>query len=518
MNQASNKSSSLNRLLTLVTGAQDGEYAKTIYSFLALFFLLTSYYLIKPLRNSQFLKEFDPNLLPFFFLIIPILSFAVTKVFNYFYDRIDKYQLITYTYIIVIICKVSFTWLLPLGHRVIIVIFYFWATVYFLLAIAILWSCINYIFSSAQGERCYGFIAVGATIGSIIGSSISSYLAQSDFKNYVTLISALIMGLALASILQASKSKASNETIPVKTDPNSETVTKKELNDNSFFSDFKDMVGIKYVRAIAVMVFALAFFGTTMEFQSQKVISNRLAKEQYKDTFSSLDKALNQSNSSEKINQAGFLFIQSLKQFKLEEVQRKIVKFVKENPNASLTIEEYLAYKDQLEGRTRQLFSEIYKYQGVLGIFLLLVVSRFLFALGIRFAIMILPIFVLIAATLLFFPIDLLIIEVLLVVGGALNYSLNNATKELLYTQTSDETKFKHKPLIEGPVMRLGDVSASIIKLLLGFLLLTFVGFSDVQTDQAFLVIAMGVVIYWILSVWYAGGEYDKKRQKSSEI
>lgn len=60
----------MERMLTWMTGAQGPEIKKTVYSFWALFFLLFSYYLIKPLRTSQFLKEFSPDILPLFFLII----------------------------------------------------------------------------------------------------------------------------------------------------------------------------------------------------------------------------------------------------------------------------------------------------------------------------------------------------------------------------------------------------------------------------------------------------------------
>ena len=39
--------------------------------------------------------------------------------------------------------------------------------------------------------------------------------------------------------------------------------------------------------------------------------------------------------------------------------------------------------------------------------------------------------------------------------------------KEVLYTPTSKETKGKLKAIIDGPMMRVGDLFASVIKILL---------------------------------------------------
>ena len=88
---------SVDRFIELVTGARRGEAVRTIACFLALFLLLTSYYLIKPLRNSYFNREFAPESLPFYFLFIPACSLLVTRIFNFFYTRIPKFRLIFLT-------------------------------------------------------------------------------------------------------------------------------------------------------------------------------------------------------------------------------------------------------------------------------------------------------------------------------------------------------------------------------------------------------------------------------------
>ena len=99
-----------------------------------------------------------------------------------------------------------------------------------------------------------------------------------------------------------------------------------------------------------------------------------------------------------------------------------------------------------------------------------------------------------------------------MVIGGALNYSINNVTKEVLYTPTSKETKGKLKAIIDGPMMRIGDLFASLVKILLVVLL------GEVLYASAFLTVGLLVILIWIFSVWYASGIYQNNQATGSTI
>jgi ATP/ADP translocase len=498
------------RMLEWITGARRGEVAKTLYSFLALFFLLLSYYLVKPLRNSQFLSSFDSNVLPLFYLIVPIISLAVTKLYNYFCDRIPKYRLMVLTFLILMGSKLIFWVYLPLGGRIAMVLFYFWASVYFLLAIALIWSCINTIFSSEQGERSFGFIAIGATLGNILGAYVSNWIALSSFKDQALVVASLAMGIAMGLLLLAIRAQQ---------EPDSSLQEQNQANDKSIksvpsrgWSDLRALWSNRYMRGIAVMVFTLALFNTLMDFQSQKIIDTTLSQKTYGKHFAWL-------NASEQEGQA---FIQSYRQMAEKNQKPAVSVFLKQHQQAQEEThfaQAYKAYNSEKETGIRSLFSQIYFYQGILGTFLLLVISRFLFRkMGLRFSSLILPVFFLGVGVALFFPLDLVLLQVLMVVGGALNYSLNNANKELLYTVTSEDARFKLKPLVEGPVMRLGDVSASILKLALGLLLTGLLKSPAHHGDWLALGLTLAVVIFWIFAIAYTGGKYDAIKRRETHV
>ncbi len=456
-------------MIRLLTGAKPGERRKTVASFLALFFLLLSYSLIKPLRNSQFLKDFDPAFLPLVYLGVALLSLGVTKVFNLAYERMDRYRLIIATFGVVIACKFGFYFLLQAGLPAVTIVFYFWASVYFLLSVAALWACINDIFTAEQSERCFGFVALGATLGGIAGSELSEVIARGPLSDYPTLLSAAAMLLALAFILLAARQEARHRPLIQTAPPPSE----------GLWGDLVSLWRTPYVRAIGIMVFSLAVYNTAVDFTSQRIIDQRLAEQQYAQTWPG------------GTDFAGIYHLKSLTPADREEWLRR-----HDIPPAT-----YASYRQELEKETRARFSRISKFQNILGMVLLGIVSRFLFAwCGLGVAVCLMPLFALSSLVMLLFPLTLGLIETLLIVGGSLNYSLNNATKEILYTATSRETKFKHKPLIEGPGLRMGDVVASLLKLV------------TQSAEHLFLMLSGGLVTWWLLSIRAAGREYDSLR------
>lgn len=518
--------SPFDKLIELATGAKRGEGRQVFFSFCALNFLLISYYMIKPLRNSQFLKHFDPLLLPWVYLAVPIVSLAVTKVFTYLADRMDKYRLIIGAYLLIMAGKVAFTFLLPVGGKVGSLLFFFFASTYFLLAIATTWACINDIFTSEQSERTFGFIAVGSTAGNILGAWVSGKLATSPLQAYATVVAAASMGMALVCIMTAAKERRRQREImaslpdePAGADE-SAAEPKDDAHKDDFWGDVRSLWADQFVRKIAIMVVCLAVYTTALDFLSNQVADKRLSERQYIATFGEVNDKLNlaQNLPAGKINPEGYETVYKLKSENDESRTEKMTELAeKAGVSAEELKSKYAEYRDELEGRTREFFSSVYLWQGLSGIFLLVFVARFLFAhVGMRFALILMPILGAISLVAFCFPVELLFVQCFLVLSGSMNYSLNNAAKEILYCSTSEETKFKHKPLIEGPGMRLGDVTASSFKLmLLGAL--GYLGFSQTFGDQVFLALVFVLVIIWTKNIYQAGSQYDEMRKKQKD-
>jgi len=57
-------------------------------------------------------------------------------------------------------------------------VFYVWASIFALFVVTVFWGFITDLFSNEQGRRLFGFIAVGSSLGGIVGPSVTASLAS----------------------------------------------------------------------------------------------------------------------------------------------------------------------------------------------------------------------------------------------------------------------------------------------------------------------------------------------------
>lgn len=493
-----------------ITGARQGEATRVYLCFASLYFLMISYYLIKPLRSSKFLSEFDPHFLPVMSLGVILLSLIITKIFNYLTDRVEKYRLVSGTFIVIVVIELIFGWRLLHAGRADIIAFYFFCSVYFLLALAATWACINDIFTPEQGERCYGFVALGSTLGGITGSAILGHLSPTSIKYYATLLSGVCMIIALSLLLRAGRTRRQERREQL-LDPQQVNLPNLPSQERSpsanFWSDVTGLLRRPYVRRIGIMVMVLAAFNSSvLDYVSGIALDEGVARSQFQQTFPYL---------SEEV----FPVIAHLKtESRAEKTQAFHSLAQTTGVKASQIETDYQTYRAGYEKEMTQFFSSVYFWQGVLGVFLLLVVARLLFTLcGVRFATIILPCLAIMTIIAFTMPISLMAIEAIVVLVGSTNYSLNNAAKELLYTATDDDTKFKYKPLIEGPGMRFGDIIANLTALFTAALG-TYLSWSERSSRWLLLSLAFIAVLYWLRAAYLAGSEYDRSRTLESKL
>ncbi len=86
-------------------------------------------------------------------------------------------------------------------------VFFIWTSVFNLFVVSVFWSLVTDVFKPGQGKRLFGIIAVGGTLGAILGSSITTGLVDVFGPINLLLVSALILELAV----QASKTLDSAE-------------------------------------------------------------------------------------------------------------------------------------------------------------------------------------------------------------------------------------------------------------------------------------------------------------------
>ena len=241
------------------------DWPRVARCFGALFFLFLSYYLVKPLRNSQFLKEFPPQALPWIYLLVSGASLALTRVFQWSASRISRRSLVASTFLWAILCKALFYWGLPQGGHAWTGAFYLWASIYFLLLVSTLWGCLNERFTSQQGERYFALIALGSTLGNIAGAQIADWLVGWQWSYGTLLLSATALGVSLLLLWPELS-------FPVVVPP--EVDQRCPSSKGAWIKD-------RFLRSIGVMVLSLAIYSTALDFVTQRLLDRQVGQQVY---------------------------------------------------------------------------------------------------------------------------------------------------------------------------------------------------------------------------------------------
>src|SRR5204863_4171989 len=134
---------------------------------------------------------------------------ALNAPFGALVKRLPRRQFISITYrffmlnlLAFIACFVLAT---PGQHLWLGRVFFIWASVFNLFVVSVFWALMVDVFNSEQAKRLFGFIAAGATLGGILGSTLTAALARFVEPVYLLLGSAVLLELAVLSVRRLSR-------------------------------------------------------------------------------------------------------------------------------------------------------------------------------------------------------------------------------------------------------------------------------------------------------------------------
>jgi len=173
----------------------------------AFFFVLTSYYIMRPVRD-QLSGAVGSSQLPLFYLGTFIAMVVLTPVFGAMVARFPRRRLLGWSYCFFIACLIAFV---PaflaqsrIGARELGVVFFIWVSVFNLFVVSLFWSFMADIFDSMQARRTFPLIALGGMAGAVVGPIVTSLLVGLLGVAPLLVVSALMLGAALALLLRLS--------------------------------------------------------------------------------------------------------------------------------------------------------------------------------------------------------------------------------------------------------------------------------------------------------------------------
>ena len=148
-------------------------------SFLAslfFFFVLSSWYTLRPLRNELAVQDIDN--ISLLLAMVGIAMLLANLLYSWVASKTNLKQLIIFCYLflasnLVIFINLDFSSNEWIGRS-----FYVWCNIYSFFVVAIFWVVAINLFRQEKAKQYFGFISFGGTLGAAFGSRLSKYIAN----------------------------------------------------------------------------------------------------------------------------------------------------------------------------------------------------------------------------------------------------------------------------------------------------------------------------------------------------
>ena len=197
-------------LFDTVLGLERHEYVAVAWSFAYFFCVLSSYYILRPVREAMAVGS-GPDTIPYLFIGTFIAMLVATPIFGWVASRFPRRVFLPWVYLFfasniaifwvvfsqAVSAEQEYVWL---GRA-----FFVWLSVFNLFVVSVFWSFMADIYTREQGRRLFGIITAGGSIGALLGGAATSALVVPiGFQNLLP-ISATLLVLAVVCISQLRK-------------------------------------------------------------------------------------------------------------------------------------------------------------------------------------------------------------------------------------------------------------------------------------------------------------------------
>ena len=178
-----------------------GELRALLLSFVYFFSLLTSYYILRPLREEMGIASGVENL-QWLFTGTFFAMLAAVPLFGWLVARVPRRRLVPIAYRFFLVNMLIFYALLSLevGTLQVARAFYIWISLFNLFVVSVFWSFMADLFRNEQARRLFGFIAAGGSLGALLGPSLTAALAVPLGPVNLLLISAVFLEVAVQCV------------------------------------------------------------------------------------------------------------------------------------------------------------------------------------------------------------------------------------------------------------------------------------------------------------------------------
>ncbi|MCR9093135.1 MAG: hypothetical protein NXI30_02860 [bacterium] len=437
----------LDRLLAPFAEVRGGEGLSVLVLFANVFLILTAYYVLKVVREALTIGGIElfglagDEIKAYLPAVMMVLLIGIVPAYGRLVSAVSRKRLLNLTMAFTMTTLVGFWfWGKATGVGTAIGLsFYVYLGIVNVFLIAQFWSFANDVYTEAQGERLFAIIALGQSMGAVLGPRIAAFGTGRIFD--LLLISAGLLGVCLALYhvsdrLSPSPEEAPSEGSEATVDDGPETQDEGQREQSGFGLVLRK----PYLLLIALMILVSNIVNTTGEY----ILANA-AKRHAETTVAELPVEREEE-------------VVALATMRLADDPGLDPDTAREQVRASLL-------KLERSSAIGAFYGEFFFWVNLIGVLAqMFLVSRILKYAGIRAALFVLPLVAFGGYLAIALTSSLVVLRVAKTAENSIDYSLQNTVKQALFLPTTRDEKYKAKAAIDTFFVRLGDtVSAGLV-------------------------------------------------------
>ena len=250
--------------LARLFGLKKHEYVIVAWSFVYFFCILSSYYILRPIRETMAVGG-GPNTIPLLFLATFVVMLLATPIFGWVTSNYPRRKFLPWIYLF-FICNILIFWAVfsvliddEQSHLWLGRVYFVWLSVFNLFIVSVFWSFMADIYTREQGRRLFGVIAAGGSIGGLLGAiATSALVVKIGFQNLFPFAAAMLaIGIyCIRRIRESVSAERSQEAL-------ASAGLGKPLGGNRL-AGVTHMLSSPYFRSIAVSSVIASLLGTAL--------------------------------------------------------------------------------------------------------------------------------------------------------------------------------------------------------------------------------------------------------------
>jgi AAA family ATP:ADP antiporter len=235
-----------------------GEYRRTAFMALYLFFVMVAYYILKPVSAAMFLHKLGAKDLPYLYMLVAAVGGVVSYVYTKTAVRSSLSQAVTWAMAVAVVCLIVLWRVMGMNLSWMLYAFNVWVSLFSIVLVSQGWMVAANVFDSREAKRLYNLLGLGAVVGSGVGAVITRHGVKRSGAPTLILISGVMVVLAYIAFRLAIREKR---------DEVAQAKGAKQQVEFSSKDVVKAMVRQSHLRVMIAIILVMFIVDETTDFQ-----------------------------------------------------------------------------------------------------------------------------------------------------------------------------------------------------------------------------------------------------------